>query len=179
MSSPSERNEPELIVPGHELWIVDTSPLIGFAKIGRLDLLTGPRRHVLITETVVREVEAGPENDPARVALAGGWGERVPTPPVPPALADWRLDAGEEATLALALGRPGALAVLDDTDGRRAARALGVDVVGTTGVVLRARQGGRLDAMAPVLRDLRDADIFLPRHDVLVALLASVGETWL
>lgn len=102
-----------------ELWVVDASPFIGLAKIGRLDPLTAPGRDVVLPEAVIREVEAGPD-DPARQALSEGWGRRLPSAPVPPELASWRLGAGEEAVLALALAPPGALAIVDDTDGRRA-----------------------------------------------------------
>lgn len=92
-----------------DVWVVDASPLIGLAKVGRLDLLTAPNRRVLVAQTVADEVGAGSEDDPARAALAGGWGERLPVPPVPPVLAVRNLDAGEEATLTLALSLPGSL----------------------------------------------------------------------
>ncbi|MDQ2686798.1 MAG: DUF3368 domain-containing protein [Armatimonadota bacterium] len=165
-------------MPAPFIWIVDATPLIVLAKTGRLDLLTQENRRVLIPETVAREVEAGRRNDPARLALAAGWGERIPDAPIPDALAEWRLDAGEEAALALALTFPDALVVVDDGDGRRAAQAFGIRMTGTVGVALQARQTGRIEALAPLLRDLRDVGLFLPPEATLRAVLQSEGEEW-
>jgi predicted nucleic acid-binding protein len=60
-------------MPAPFVWIVDSSPFIVLAKVRRLDLLIGDNRRVLVPETVAREVEAGKEGDPARLALAAGW----------------------------------------------------------------------------------------------------------
>jgi predicted nucleic acid-binding protein len=161
-----------------DTWIVDASPLIALAKVNLLDLLTAPARHVWIADTVVREVSSGPTSDPARLALESGWGERRADALVPSALAAWRLDAGEEAVLALALATSGARAVLDDGDGRRAARSLGIPIIGTVGVVAEARREGRIEALAPALRALALAGLYLPPDTVLAPTLAAMGEAW-
>ena len=44
---------------------VNASPLITLAKVGRLDLLSGPGVQLVIPEAVAEEVLAGPEGDPA------------------------------------------------------------------------------------------------------------------
>lgn len=166
------------MTPPFPLWIVDSSPMITLAKVGRLDLLTASSRRVLLTQTVVREVEAGRAEDPARLALDRNWGECVADAPIPDALAAWGLDAGEEATLALALTWPQSLAIVDDSDARRAASALGIPVTGTVGVALQARQSGRIMALAPLLHDLRAVGLFLPKDSLLNEVLKTVGETW-
>lgn len=163
------------------VWIVDASPFIVLAKVGRLDLLAAPG---LLAETVIGEIEAGPESDPARQALTPGsvWAqqvERAADVPVPAAVSAWNLDAGEEACLALALSLSASvLVILDDSDGRRAAQALRLEFTGTVGVVLQARQTGRIPALAPILRALRDVGAFLPSDARLRSLLTTVGETW-
>ena len=61
-------------------WVVNASPLISLAKIGRLDLLSAAEREVLIPAAVAKEILAGPAGDPASVALvARSLGEPVPT----------------------------------------------------------------------------------------------------
>ncbi len=166
--------------PALLLYAVDASPLIGLAKIGRLDLLSVGAR-VQVTETVYQEVIAGDAGDPARRDLTdlsfGGWGQRTPDVAIPPALAAWGLDAGEEATLALAL-TSGAVAVLDDGDGRRAARALGIPLVGTVGLVLEGKRHGVVTSAADTLRELRAVNLFLPSDALLRAELALLGEAW-
>lgn len=57
-----------------EVRVVNASPLITLAKVGRLDLLTRGRRQLVVPAQVADEVLAGPERDPARLALEGGFG---------------------------------------------------------------------------------------------------------
>lgn len=159
-------------------WIVDSSPFIGLAKVGLLDLLLAPGRDVLIPDAVEREILAGSSFDLAQQALRQGWGIRIPTPAIPEELQSLTLDAGERATLAVALAHPESVAVLDDSRGRAAAGVLGVTAVGTVGVLLRARQEGQLLALAPSLRALALEGLFLPKEALLTNLLNSVGETW-
>jgi len=60
-------------------WVVNASPIIALAKINRLDLLLRGSGTLVIPEAVVDEIQAGPVGDPARTALAGGFGG-VPAP---------------------------------------------------------------------------------------------------
>ena len=167
-------------------WIVNASPFIGLAKIGRLALLAGPGRTVLMPESVAREIEAGMENDAARTALAQIRSPQTNTlgvvilPRVAPnpRLAAFRLDAGEESVLSEALARADSLCVIDDRPGRTAGKVLGLDVTGTLGVLLQAVDGGRLTLLAPELRALQAAGLYLPQDDVLRGLLAGLGEPW-
>lgn len=166
-----------------DVWIVNSSPFIGLAKVGRLDLLTAPRRAVYLPETVVREVRAGEADDWAvRAATAprlaeAGLGVLAATP-LDARLSAFRLDAGEAAVLTEALARPGSLVVIDDGPGRAAAGALGVPLTGTLGMLIRARRAGRLAALAPVIHDLKAVGIFLPGDAALRALLSPFGESW-
>jgi len=49
------------------------------------------------------------------------------------------LDAGESATIALALELGASRILLDETDGRTVAKALGLRPIGVLGVLLRAK----------------------------------------
>jgi predicted nucleic acid-binding protein len=51
--------------------------------------------------------------------------------------------------------------VIDDLAGRRCAEALGLTLRGTVGLVLAAKQAGRLQAVRPVLERLRDNGMYL------------------
>lgn len=86
--------------------------------------------------------------------------------------------AGEEAVLTEALARPGSAVVIDDGRGRRAAQALNVPCTGTLGVLILARQEGRLNEMAAPLRALQAAGIFLPPDAFLRHILSQLGEAW-
>ena len=85
-------------------WVLNASPVIVLAKVGALGLLEALASRVLVPEAVAAEVLAGPEADPGRTAVTGGWGQRVPHPAhVPKAVVEWGLGAGETAVLATAL----------------------------------------------------------------------------
>jgi predicted nucleic acid-binding protein len=161
-----------------EIWVVNASPLIALSKIGRLELLEAPGRRIVLPSAVVDEVLAGPTNDPARNALANGWGaERPPVPPSPDVL-EWGLGAGETAVLSLARSDPGSRAGVDDAAARSCARTLGISAIGTLGVVLGARRTGRIPSASEVLRALRAAGFRLDTAVVARALEQVCGETW-
>jgi predicted nucleic acid-binding protein len=161
-----------------EVFVVNASPVITLAKAGHLTLLTDLADAVLLPDAVVAEVFAGPEFDPARLALEGGWGTRVPVGSMPAAVLEWGLGAGEAAVIAVALEGGGRTAVLDDAQGRKCARALGLPLIGTLGVILRAKRLGRITSAAEVLRDLQQAGLHLDPHTIAVALRQVVGEEW-
>lgn len=155
--------------------VVNASPLIVLAKIGRLSLLEGLGTEVIVPEPVALEVIAADPHDPARVSLEGGFGSRVPIIAIPAAVIEWSLGAGESSVIAVCLARPGSTAVLDDAEGRACARTLGVPLIGTLGIVARARVRGLIPSAAAVFRDLRGAGLFL--DDALVdVILRGLGE---
>lgn len=83
---------------------------------------------------------------------------------------------GESAVLSLARRRE-ATVVIDDRDARRAAKAMGLNLIGTLGVIIRARKERQIDSAAQVLRDLRNCGFRLDEALVAEALRQAVGET--
>jgi predicted nucleic acid-binding protein len=158
-------------------WIVNASPLIGLAKIGRLDLLREAGREILIPAAAAKEILAGPAGDPAAVALRGPLSSRVFDETVLDSVVEWGLGAGETAVISAALKRK-AFAVIDDKEARNASRALGVSFVGTLGVVLLARQEGRLERAAEILRRLQQIGLRLDDRLVREALRQFAEESW-
>lgn len=77
--------------------------------------------------------------------------------------------------LALAASFPGSTAVIDDLAGRRCAEAMGLLLRGTVGLVLAAKQAGRIAAARPILEQLRDSGMYLS-DATLNRSLARVGE---
>ena len=63
---------------------------------------------------------------------------------------------GEREVLALGLETPGHLVVLDDRRARRHADAAGIEVTGTLGILLLAKEQGIIEAVRPALDRLRD-----------------------
>jgi predicted nucleic acid-binding protein len=159
-------------------WVVNASPLITLAKAGHLALLPLLAPALVIPEAVVREVLAGPVTDPARQALERGWGTHITVAQVPALLLEWGLGAGETAVLAVALAHRGWTALLDDAASRRCARTLGIPLLGTLGLVLRAKHQGHIASAAAVVQALRAAGLYVEDAFITTVLRESVGETW-
>ena len=107
-----------------ERWAVNASPLILLAEIGRQHLLNQLAEEVVVPDAVVKEIEAGPHDDAARLFLSSSPLRTVPVTADPIVLA-WDLGAGETAVLSFAIRNPGWRVVIDDGAARRCATALG------------------------------------------------------
>lgn len=160
-----------------EVWVANASPVIVLAKAGHLRLLKELADELVLPDAVVAEVLAGPESDPARQALEAGWGMRQPEGVIASELLEWGLGPGETAVLALARARGRSTAILDDAAARDCAKAIGVPVLGTLGVVLRAKKRGLISLAADVLRAIRIAGLYLDDRTIRLA-LGHLGETW-
>lgn len=156
--------------------VVNASPLIFLGNAGRLDLLraTGASR-IIVPQAVFDEVTATRHDDHAARALEeSDWIERVASIHMPPTITEWDLGAGESAVIAVALGITGARPVIDDQAGRRCALALGLDVMGTIGVVIGAYRQGQIENPRRVLLDLRAAGMWLS-DGVIEGALRMIG----
>ena len=160
------------------LLVADSGPLIALA---RLDLLSLPEQlfgELLVTATVWREVTREPretDRDSLAAAFDRGFLTVVDEPArVPAALAAARLDDGERSALALALLHQ-AVVLVDERRGRACASDLGLAVLGTLGLLVRAREHGLIAQLRPLVDALLSSGYFLARPLVDRA-LALVGE---
>ena len=79
------------------------------------------------------------------------------TPAVPAQIQAWGLGPGESSVLAWAHAHAGTEAIIDDLAGRRCAAAFNIPVRGTLGLVLIAKQRGRVPSARRLLEQLRQA----------------------
>ena len=161
-----------------EGWVLNASPIIVLAKVDRLDLLEGLAPEICIPPAVVKEITAGPEDDLGRHALESGWGKRLPESGLRSEVLGWSLGAGETEVLSVALEKPGWMAVIDDATARACAGSIGVPVIGTLGVVLRAKRQGLIASAGKIIRDLRQSGLYFDDHFVRTVLKQVVGEDW-
>jgi predicted nucleic acid-binding protein len=148
------------------LRIVNASPLILLGKIRQLALLHEGDREVLVPDAVFKEVE-----DPTITGRLPGWDSSVPPigrandVPVPPEVHRFALDPGESMVLAITLALRSAgddvEMALDEKKGRNAAKVLGLALVGTAGLLLRAKSDGRITSVAPLLDELEKQGMYL------------------
>lgn len=156
--------------------VVNASPLIVLSKAGLMDTALELATDLIIPEPVAEEISRAKDPaDPAICWLSRQSGLRKPSPVPSPFLAAWDLGAGETSVIAIAQSLPGSIAVLDDLAARRCSQALGIQVVGTLGILLAAKRRGILPAVKPALDAVVAAGLFISPahvHDVL----AKAGE---
>ena len=134
--------------------VIDASPLLAFARLDRLSLLRLLFSQVFVPLAVSDEVlRARPDardTSPIRDAIDKGWITPYhvdsPIPGVPPSLG-----RGEREVIAAALSLSAETVIVDDLAGRRAAESFGLRVIGTVGVLVRARRAGMIDNVGPML----------------------------
>jgi predicted nucleic acid-binding protein len=159
-----------------ERFAVNASPLIFLAQAEKIDLLRLAGDTGFVPETVVRELEAGAHiHDTAQVVRETAWLRIVDTPEPVEAIRIWDLGEGESSVLAWVLSHPGSTAVLDDLQARRCAATLELPVRGTLGLVIAAKQRGKIPAARPLIEQLREAGMYLSDAVVNFA-LRKIGE---
>ena len=85
------------------------------------------------------------------------------------------LDVGEAAVIQLALEQNIKLVCIDELKGRRAALAVGLKVVGSLGLLGKAKNLGLIDKAKPFVEKAKLAGIYY--HDILIEnFLKSLGE---
>ena len=157
--------------------MADAGPLIALGWAGRLRLLREVLGTVLVPDAVVRECLRNrrlPGAEAVRQALSNGLLSRGAVRRSPRHEGLIGLGDGEAAAITLAHGL-GVQVLLDDGPARAAARELGVEVIGTGGVLVRAKRLGRLAAVKPLLLELQRNGYHLSEA-VMKEILARCGE---
>lgn len=154
--------------------VVNASPLIVLSRAGRIDLLALAGTPVHVPESVSREVRAH-SDEAARTLETVAWLHMVPDAEMLPLVRGWDLGAGESAVLEWALANRPARAIIDDYAARKLASVLAVQVTGTLGLALLARQRGMVPSARPLVEELARAGLYLS-EPVVERALRLVGE---
>jgi predicted nucleic acid-binding protein len=87
-----------------------------------------------------------------------------------------RLGTGERAVIAHAQAHRGYVAGMDDLQARQLAEAQGLQVTGTPGILLRAKQAGLVSTLKPLINDIT-AQGFHLSPELYRDVLGLAGET--
>ena len=158
-------------------WVVDASPLIFLAKLGRLKLLQEGANTVCVPQAVLDEICVKPDQATQIIEQASqSWlsvcqiRERNA---VEILLAD--LDLGEAQVIVLAKEICADRVVMDDLDARRFARRIGLDLIGTMGLLLAARLRGEISTVRTEIERLESFG-FRVSPSLVKAILEQAGE---
>ncbi|MCH9650810.1 MAG: DUF3368 domain-containing protein [Deltaproteobacteria bacterium] len=157
-------------------WVVNASPLILLGKVGRSRLLCDLTDELIIPDAVAREVGVKSDGERQVQELLALPDVRLESAiAIPREVEAWDLGSGESEVISQALATEGSRAVVDDLEARRCALALGVEVVGTLGAVLRAKHSGLIPAARPIVARLREVGLYVSDQLVEKA-LAHLNE---
>jgi len=161
--------------------ISDASVLICLGAAQQLHLLREFYQEIIVPDAVWREVTgAAVSRAGAKESLQArqqGW-LKVQTPGNRPLVASLQtmLGSGEAEAIALAAELHASLLLIDESDGRKQARALGLVVTGTLGVLLLGKQRGKVSALKPVLDALIQQHSFRLARSLYEQILQQAGE---
>jgi predicted nucleic acid-binding protein len=155
--------------------VIDSSPLIAFARIGQLGLLRQLGTRVVIPPAVWDEVTIWSSAPGAQTVIQTVWIEVQAPDPLHVEPLAILVDRGEAEVIALARTLPNSTAVLDDARARRVAERLNIPRIGTIGLLRRAKRMGMIQRLRPQLEGLQAHGIYI-RQELIDAVLKDVGE---
>jgi predicted nucleic acid-binding protein len=144
--------------------VVDSTCLIGLEQIGRLDLLPALFEPVYAPPEVQRES-----------GFSSAW-LRIEVPSNPSLVSALKVmvDDGEAEAIALAVERDLKI-VLDDRRARDLALRMELKIIGTVGILVRAKREGLVPWIKPLLNELMDKGFHLS-EDLKREALRLIGE---
>lgn len=143
--------------------VCNSSPLIHLSKAGRLNLLRDFFQDIIVPEEVLTEsVDNSGGSPDAKEIEEADWIHPI-------AIGDTdlkkalrlMLDEGESAVIVLALEQNADLVLMDDSDGRTIAKEYNLQVVGTIGILLKAKFEGKVTSLKRELDVLKDSGFWL------------------
>lgn len=132
--------------------IADSSSLIALDNIGEIGTLPKLFLEITVTPDVAREYG---HNLPPWIQIRDASEIAKLRPEIS------NLDPGEASSIALALDSENPLLIIDEKKGRRVAERLNIEIIGTVGVLIRAKVAGLIQNPETLLARLESVDFRL------------------
>ncbi|MBN2445033.1 MAG: DUF3368 domain-containing protein [Spirochaetales bacterium] len=133
------------------IYVCNTTPIIAFSKIGYIELIREVFGTIIVPEAVFKELtEYGQERPGANEILNADWVtiEKVKNKEYVDFLKT-SLDNGEAEVIALAYEKKAFLAIIDEKIARRIAMQMGINIIGSIGILLKAKKQGIIKEIKP------------------------------
>jgi predicted nucleic acid-binding protein len=147
--------------------IADSSSLMALANIGEIEVLTKLFTEITVTPEVAREYG---HSLPPWIFTRSASFRSTQRPEI------GSLDPGEASSIALALDSSNPLLIIDEKKGRRVAEQLNIEIIGTVGVLIKARIAGMIADPTTLLGRLESVDFRL--SDTLKSKLAGSEDAF-
>lgn len=157
--------------------ISNATPLINFAAISRLDILQSTFGRILIPQAVRTETISPNfrgSQDLLR-AIASGWLQVYPIATIPREIPA-ELDDGEREAIALAVEIGESRILLDEREARKVARSWGLQILGTLGTLVLAKERQIIPQIQPLLDEMIDTAQYWVSESLYRQVLRRAGE---
>ena len=141
--------------------IVNSTPLIGLCKIGRLDILKIMYENITVPQAVFDEVTQ--KNDSAKKQISNAAWIHVEAIQETKSKQMYKakLHDGEVEVMILAQEHDGEhLVIIDDGAARKTAEFLGLNVTGTIGLLIKSKKEGHIKEVMPIIFELKRQGIY-------------------
>jgi predicted nucleic acid-binding protein len=145
--------------------VADSVCLIALDGVGRLDILKNSFSKIYAPTKVISEFGKNPSWIEQKEILDRALFAVLAT----------RIDPGEAEAIVLASELSASMVILDDKQARRLAGAMEVPVIGTLGVLLRAKTRGILPEVSPIIDRLRENGLYVTEELIRKVILLA-GE---
>lgn len=141
--------------------VSNTTPIIALAQVEQLPLLQRLYGTVFIPPAVKAEILVGGQRKGAKELRQADYIKTIPLQD--PRRADLLndLDRGEAEAIVLAMEQNADLLIMDERLGRQHATRMGINLTGSVGVLVKAKQIGHIPAIKPLLHKLTQSGIHL------------------
>lgn len=157
------------------LVVSNSSAIIALAKICHLYLLEKLFGEILVPEAVWKEITVEGKPGYEKVVRAKFISLKKAGNTRLVALLEEFIDTGEAEAIALALERDADLLLVDDRDARNLAKRLGLQVMGTLGVIALAKYKGLIPKAKPIIDRLIESGFWISRN-ILEEFLKELDE---
>ncbi len=157
------------------LVVSNSSVIIALAKICYLYLLEKLFGEILVPEAVWKEITVEGKPGYEKIVRAKFISLKKVGDTRLVALLEEFIDTGEAEAIALALERGADLLLIDDRDARNLAKRLGLQVMGTLGVIALAKYKGLIPKAKPIIDRLIESGFWISRN-ILEEFLKELDE---
>ena len=146
----------------HRVIIADSSCLIILANIGLLNILNDLYGEIIITPQVRKEFN---DNLPDWIKVVEAKDKSLMQ------TLSISLDIGEASSITLCMEQKNeTLLIIDERKGRKVAKELGISIIGTIGIILKAKEEGKIKSLIVIIEKLESSDFRMSKQlkDVLL-----------
>lgn len=158
------------------LVVSDTSPIRALAFLGRFELLHELYHEVWIPPSVADELTRQPEGTQLQSGNCPWLKIQAPANRLLVAELQKDLDAGESEAIVLADEISATVILIDELQGRKIATRMGLEVLGTLGILTAGKRAGRIAEVRPLILKLRDGLGFFLSDRLIERVLKDIGE---